>query len=166
MGRKRTEAEDNAALAKEAERLAKTAGIDEEAAESAALSEAAVVESPLSPLAAEPPTLTDAEIIPEAPPAPPWTPSKEVIPQWVVAAQRLAWKVQDAETVWKSAFGESLPADGERARWTGGDVDYRYFKGGKVLATFRPDSKHGAVFGVLKTEPVAEFDADPELPVG
>lgn len=105
------------------------------------------------------------EVVAEAAPEPPaWTPSKEVVPSWVIAAQRLAWKVKDGAGAWKSAFGTALPGTEMRAQWTGGDVEYSYFKGGQVLARFRPDSQHGEVFGVLQTDPIAEFDKDPEPP--
>lgn len=163
MTRKKYEVEtdDSAALAAEAARLEANKSLDDSSAvESATLSDVAltnadidaVAETPISPL-------TDAEIVAEIPAfePPPWTVSKEIIPQWVIAAQRIAWMV-DAIPV------KDVRTEEPRARWTSTDIDYRYFKGGHVLATFHPDSKHGPVFGVLKTEPVAAFDADPEPP--
>lgn len=140
--RSRTESEDNAALAEEAARIEARGALDDSsAADSAAMSEVAAA-----------PVLTDAEVSAEVPAfePPPWTPSPAVIPQWVIVAKRLTWEV------------DSLPADAAReelprAEWIGGDVGYRYYKGGHVVATFR---KGG--YGVLKTAPVAEFDVDPE----
>ena len=137
--RNRTEAEDQAALAREAQRL----GLDPEAAESAAQSAVAASATP-----AASPESTASE--PVAPEPPPWTPNKERIPDWIIRASRGAWKVEKVET----------PSSEPRAKWTGGDIEYTYFKGGFIVARFR----EGGLYGALKTDPVPEFEKDPEPP--
>ena len=99
------------------------------------------------------PVLTDSEVSAEIPvfEPPPWKPSAIPIPPpWVISAQRLAWKV---DALPSGAARDEAP----RARWTGGDIDYCYFKGGTVIATFREGG-----FGRLETAPATEFDVDPE----
>lgn len=102
----------------------------------------------MAPMSDQPVDPGAQTVVAEPPAPPPWVKSPEhVPPPWVVSAQRVQWKVKSA----------TKPAGEPRARWAGGDVEYLYFKGGDVFATFR----EGGLFGVLKTEPVAEFDADP-----
>ena len=97
------------------------------------------------------PVLTDTEVSAEIPAfePPPWKPSAGIIPPWVIAARRVAWKVKTVET----------PKTERRAQWTGGDIEYTYFKGGTVVARFR----EGGFYGLLEVEPVAAFEKDPEV---
>ena len=150
----RTEAEDNAAFAEEAARLEEAGKIvpetDPAVLESAVLSEAAATIEEEPPPEHAPGELPTAEELVFVPPPPVWTPSESVVPPpWVVSARRIEWRVEMVET----------PDAEPRARWTGTDIDYRYFKGGTVIATFREGG-----FGRLETAPVAEFDVDPPAP--
>lgn len=86
----------------------------------------------------------------EAPAEPaPWTPSAEIMPHWIVAANRTSWKVKTAP---------ATPKGEQRAQWRGGDIEYTYFKGGDVVARFR----EGGLYGTLTTEPVPELEKDLE----
>lgn len=100
---------------------------------------------------AEPPPPPEApaavETVPSEPP--PWTPSAEHVPDWVINAQRTSWKVKTAP---------ATPKGEKRGQWTGGDIEYTYFKGGDVVARFR----EGGLYGTLTTDPVPEFEKDPE----
>lgn len=93
---------------------------------------------------ADPPAEAPVEAAAEPPPPPPWTPSKDMVPPgWVVRAKRIEWGVASV----------TVPEGEPLGRWTGGDIDYQYFKGGEVLATFRTGG-----YGRLKTDPVAKFE--------